>query len=85
MDREHTIRVRYKGDTYQAIDDRSCAKGTCTSGHEQAAFNLLKKQGITDVLLERLHQREQGLRDPKAPAHYQWRLYRVLPNNHPKA
>lgn len=81
--KDHTIRVRYTGDTHQAIDDRSWAKCTSTSSHETAAFNLLKKQGIAEgARLERLHQREQGMRDPKRPAHYQWRVYRVIPAAH---
>lgn len=79
MEKEHTIRTRYTGDTHQAIDDRSWVKCTCTSSHEQAAFNLLKKQGITGMNLVRLHQREQAMRDPKRPVHYQWRVYKVVP------
>jgi hypothetical protein len=78
MSREHTIRTRWAGGTHQAIDDRSWVKCTSTSGHEQAAFNLLAKQGIENAKLERLHQREQGLRDAKKAVHEQWRLYRVV-------
>jgi len=79
--KEHTVRVRYSGDTHQAIDDLSWKKGSSTSSHETAVFNLLKKQGIEGVQLERLHEREQGMRDPKRPAPYQWRVYRVVSNN----
>lgn len=78
MATEHTIRVRWNGSTHQAVDDRSWAKCTSTSGHEQAAFNLLEKQGFTGAKLERLHQREQGLRDAKKAVHEQWRMYGVV-------
>lgn len=77
-EREHTIRVRYANGTHQAVDDRSWVKCSSTSGHEQAAFNLLRKQGITDAQLQRLHQREQHMRDPKRPVHEQWRMYKVV-------
>lgn len=81
MEKEHTIRVRYSGDTHQAIDDRSWVKCSSTAGHETAAFNLLRKQGIEGAQLERLHDREQAMRNPKQPAHYQWRVYRVITEN----
>lgn len=80
MEKDHTIRVRFTGVTHQAIDDLSWQKCTCTESHERAAFNLLKKQGFSTVQLERMHEREQGLRDPKRAVHEQWRLYRVITN-----
>lgn len=76
----HTIRVRWSNGTHQAIDDRSWVKCSNTGGHEQAAFRLLEKQGIEGMRLQlqRLTQREQGLRDPKRAVHEQWRLYKVV-------
>jgi hypothetical protein len=77
-EKPHTIRVRYQGDTYHAIDDRSWKKCTSTGGHSKAVWNLLEKQGIKAGIQRRPHL-EKSMRDPKRADHEQWQVYEITP------
>lgn len=73
---EHTIRVRFTGWSHQAVDERTYARATRTSGHEEAALAVLKGQGLRGTL-ERAEHLEKALHNPARKEWEQWRVYIV--------